>query len=41
MHYNLLKVQPLTAPAQPITGEKYAGLFPFDVLGQGIANKQG
>lgn len=35
------KVQPLTAPAQPITGEKYAGLFPFDVLGQGIANKQG
>ena len=36
------RIQPLTAaPAQPITGEKYAGFFPFDVLGQGIANKQG
>jgi len=35
------KIQPLTAPAQQITGEKYAGFFPFDVLGQGIANKQG
>lgn len=33
------KLQPI-APVQQPTGEKYAGLFPFDVLGQGIANKQ-
>jgi len=33
------KLQPV-APIQQPTGEKYAGLFPFDVLGQGIANKQ-
>jgi hypothetical protein len=37
------QAQPLQAPgAQPAqTGQKYAGLFPFDVLGQQIANRQG
>jgi hypothetical protein len=37
------QAQPLQAPGtqQAPTGQKYAGLFPFDVLGQQIANRQG
>ncbi len=37
------RVQPLTTPQttqQGTAGQKYAEFFPFDILGQGIANKQ-